>query len=121
MMSTITHLANALRALMPSDVLWQAMDMDNAPDKQMFHAIPMSHWRAARAALKVASMPTPACPNCNDTGSQSCELDGYLDCSCAMTDRRVALNQWYAEVKHEHITADLLWLAYLRGKNEATK
>jgi len=57
-----------------------------------------------------------SCPYCNDTGSLSKDLDGYLDCvHCDVAEERAQLEAWAAEHAPDCPTWDL-WPIYQRGK-----
>jgi hypothetical protein len=59
------------------------------------------------------------CTHCNDTGSLSKDLNGFLDCAyCDVAAERVALSQW-AELTGVEVSISDLWLIYQRGKHAA--
>lgn len=61
------------------------------------------------------------CVHCNDTGSLSKNLHGYLDCPfCGTAEERVAVNIW---VDCSAPNADLVdaWLIYQHGKAAAAQ
>lgn len=57
----------------------------------------------------------PACPNCNDTGSQSCMLDGYIDCPCEAGVERAGFNAWCV-VNLPRVDLVDAWVIYQRGR-----
>ena len=57
------------------------------------------------------------CEHCNDTGSLSKALDGYLDCGhCDVADQRRDLEAWAHRQVAEHGAAAAIWLAYQHGR-----
>lgn len=59
-----------------------------------------------------------ACTTCNDTGSMSKSLDGYLDCGrCDVASARAALNEWAARTNV--VGTSLWWMIYQHGKAAA--
>lgn len=60
---------------------------------------------------------TPACDSCDDTGSLSKRIDGYMDCVfCNAPQEREALEKWALEQTNEHGARAALWMTYLRGR-----
>jgi hypothetical protein len=60
------------------------------------------------------------CSHCNDTGSLTKDLDGYLDCThCDIAEQRTELEQWV--VKHAKHCDDFTaaWLIFQHGKAAA--
>ena len=63
-----------------------------------------------------------SCPHCNDTGSLSKDLHGYLDCAhCDVAEQRAGLEAWaLANAKNcDDMTA--AWLIYQHGKAAAAQ
>lgn len=61
-----------------------------------------------------------SCPLCNDTGSLSRDLHGYLDCArCGVADERAALEAWARKQGMRCDVADL-WRVYQHGKQAAS-
>lgn len=59
------------------------------------------------------------CTFCNDTGSLSKDVCGFLDCThCPAASERVDLERWYKTVvKPQQLPVqDALWLAVLRER-----
>lgn len=60
---------------------------------------------------------TPACDRCDDTGSLSKRIDGYMDCVfCNAPQERAELEAWAFNLINEHGAAAALWMTYLRGR-----
>ena len=62
------------------------------------------------------------CNHCDDTGSLSKDLHGYLDCPhCLVATERAELEQWALKngIRCNDIAA--LWLVYMRGKEAVRK
>lgn len=60
------------------------------------------------------------CKNCNDTGSLSGDLEGYLDCPCGIAEERVALDLWARKaLKNAPSASTERWLIYQHGKAAA--
>lgn len=60
------------------------------------------------------------CPNCNDTGSRSKDLEGHLDCVfCGVAEERAAVEAWAAKNRVLYGTESSLWLIYQHGKATA--
>ncbi len=64
------------------------------------------------------------CDHCNDTGSLSKDIGGYLDCThCHTASEREHLDNWIREQRHEgvmeHVGRIDAWLIYQRGKAAA--
>lgn len=59
------------------------------------------------------------CAHCEDTGSLSKSLDGYLDCGhCDIAAKRVELERWYiAQTKKDGIYG-ALWRLHQKLTNE---
>lgn len=63
---------------------------------------------------------TAACLVCNDTGSRSKSLAGYLDCTdCDVAAQRSRLNAAVKELAEEVCTEGLHWLIYQLGMRDA--
>jgi len=65
-----------------------------------------------------------SCPHCNDTGSRSKDLRGYLDCThCRVATEREQLETWIREQRRagemDHVPSDDAWLIYQLGKAAA--
>lgn len=59
------------------------------------------------------------CAHCNDTGSLSKDIEGYLDCAhCGVADERAALEAW-ADKHAPGCPSWDLWPIYLHGKAAA--
>lgn len=57
-----------------------------------------------------------SCAHCNDTGSLSKSLHGYLDCAhCGVAEERVAVNIW-ADCAGLDVSLVDAWLLYQHGK-----
>lgn len=58
------------------------------------------------------------CPHCNDTGSLSKDLGGYLDCAhCDVAEQRAALDAWAGKAcQHAPSASAERWLIYQHGK-----
>lgn len=62
-----------------------------------------------------------SCTHCNDTGSLSKNLHGYLDCThCDTAEERVAVNIW-ADRAAPYVDQVDAWLIYQHGKAAAAK
>lgn len=60
------------------------------------------------------------CAQCNDTGSLSKDLEGYLDCShCDVATERAALEAWAARERIQYGSESSIWLIYQHGKAAA--
>ena len=60
------------------------------------------------------------CIHCNDTGSLSKALDGYLDCPhCDVAEQRRDLEAWAHRKVAEHGAAAAIWLAFKHGMASA--
>ena len=59
------------------------------------------------------------CAKCDDTGSLSKDLHGYLDCAyCSVSVERVQVNIWADRATPTVDQVDA-WLIYLHGKTAA--
>jgi len=59
------------------------------------------------------------CAHCNDTGSQSKNLHGYMDCAhCCVAEERVQVNIWADRTAPTVDQVDA-WLIYQHGKTAA--
>lgn len=57
------------------------------------------------------------CKNCDDTGSLSGDLEGYLDCPCGIADERAALDLWARKALRDAPSASTeRWLIYRHGQ-----
>ncbi len=59
------------------------------------------------------------CDHCNDTGSLSKDIGGFIDCPyCTAAHDRTELEHWYrTEAKsQQHDLMDLIWLAIQRDR-----
>jgi len=61
------------------------------------------------------------CTHCNDTGSLSKELDGYLDCvHCDVAEQRAALDTWASTAcQHAPSASAERWMIYRHGQAAA--
>jgi hypothetical protein len=61
------------------------------------------------------------CAKCDDTGSLSKDLHGYLDCPfCEVADERTALDDWASfATQHAPNASVERWLIYQHGKTAA--
>jgi len=60
------------------------------------------------------------CEKCDDTGSLSKNLHGYLDCPfCEVSDEREALGKWLTEHAPNCDDDVAAWLIYQHGKTAA--
>lgn len=59
------------------------------------------------------------CGHCNDTGSRSKDLDGFLDCPCGIADERAALDEWAGAQGLDVYYSAHLWMIYQHGKAAA--
>lgn len=58
-----------------------------------------------------------ACDHCNDTGSLSKRLHGYLDCPyCGVATERTQLERWAVTNGIRCNDVEALWLVYQHGK-----
>lgn len=58
-----------------------------------------------------------SCAHCNDTGSLSKDVDGFLDCPhCGVAAERDGLEQWAGRELADHSGLASMWLIYQRGK-----
>ena len=59
------------------------------------------------------------CVHCDDTGSLSKDLHGYLDCArCGVADERAALGNWLLD-NAQNCDDVSAWLIYQHGKAAA--
>lgn len=57
------------------------------------------------------------CTHCNDTGSLSKDLDGYLDCGhCTVAQERDALERWVLRNAKHCDDFSAAWLIFQHGK-----
>jgi ferredoxin-like protein FixX len=57
------------------------------------------------------------CSHCNDTGSLSKDLDGFLDCThCDVATERAKLEAWAFELMAKHGATGAMWLVFQHGK-----
>lgn len=62
------------------------------------------------------------CQFCDDTGSLSKDVGGFLDCPhCIAATQRTELEVWFHTVRNQYDVLDLLWLAFQRGQGEAAQ
>lgn len=62
-----------------------------------------------------------SCTHCNDTGSLSKELWGYLDCAhCEVAEERMRVESW-ARRATPGVMAHDVWTIYQHGKAAAAK
>jgi hypothetical protein len=60
------------------------------------------------------------CEHCNDTGSLSKDIDGFLDCPhCDAAIERAGLEQWAGRELTQHSGLAAMWLIYQHGKATA--
>lgn len=60
------------------------------------------------------------CKHCNDTGSLSKDLDGYLDCAhCDVAEERAALEAWVIKNARNCDDMTAAWLIHQHGKAAA--
>jgi hypothetical protein len=60
------------------------------------------------------------CAHCNNTGSLSKSLDGYLDCAhCDVAEERRKLESWGLRLASLHGTTAAMWLIHQHGKAAA--
>lgn len=68
----------------------------------------------------MSSTTCPNCDHCNDTGSLSKKVTGYLDCPhCGVAEERVALEAWAARTFLLYGSESDRWLIYQHGKAAA--
>jgi ferredoxin-like protein FixX len=60
------------------------------------------------------------CFHCNDTGSLSKALDGYLDCGhCDVAAERAKLEDWAFDLINQHGATAAMWLVFQHGQAAA--
>lgn len=60
------------------------------------------------------------CAHCNDTGSLSKDLGGYLDCAhCDVASERAKLEAWAVEMMNQHGATAAMWRVFQHGKTAA--
>lgn len=61
------------------------------------------------------------CTHCNNTGSLSKDLGGYLDCGhCDVAEERAKLEAWAVEMMTQHGATAAMWLVFQHGKAAVT-